>query len=114
MKVLLRLTELHLSAQNSVILMDEIENSLGPNCLPALVDLFLVERRDLQFILTSHHPYVLNNIDHSHWKILTRDGSVVTAHDASEFHIGESYQKAYIELINHPAYETGRMEVGQG
>lgn len=99
LKTLIYLTEIYTSPDNSVILIDEFENSLGVNCMDSVTDLIL-EREDLQFILTSHHPYVINNIGPAYWKIVTRQGGLVTVKNAEDFHISKSRQKAFIDLIN--------------
>ncbi len=55
----------------------------GVNCMPDVVR-FLNTRPDLQFILTSHHPYVINNLPIATWKLVRRRGSIVSvtpAHD---------------------------------
>ncbi|MEH2403470.1 AAA family ATPase [Nostoc sp.] len=76
LKTLMHISELYLSAEGTVILLDEFENSLGVNCIDILSDL-LFDNRKLQFIITSHHPYIINKIGMEHWKIVTRRGGVV-------------------------------------
>lgn len=98
-KTLMYISELYLSPDDCVILIDEFENSLGVNCLDNVTDLILSNRKS-QFIITSHHPYVINNISPAYWKIVTRQGSLVTVKDAKDFHIPDSRQKAFIDLIN--------------
>ncbi|MDL5054282.1 AAA family ATPase [Oscillatoria laete-virens NRMC-F 0139] len=98
-KTLMYISELYLSPDDCVILIDEFENSLGINCLDNVTDLILSNRKS-QFIITSHHPYVINNISPAYWKIVTRKGSLVTVKDAKDFHIPDSRQKAFIDLIN--------------
>lgn len=62
-----------LSAPNgSVIVIDEFENSLGINCMPQLTDFILDKSLELQFILTSHHPYIINNIPWKTWQLVSR------------------------------------------
>jgi ATPase subunit of ABC transporter with duplicated ATPase domains len=100
LKTLLHLSELYFSLPGSVILIDEFENSLGVNCLDAVTEDINDSPNQLQFIITSHHPYVINNIRPSHWKIVTRQGGNVTVKSAEDFHIAKSRQKAYIDLIN--------------
>ncbi len=100
------ISQLYLLPEGSVILIDEIENSLGVNCIDILTDL-LAEHRKLQFVITSHHPYIINNIGIEHWKIVTRKGGIVTATDASEFNLGKSRHDAFIQLINLEAYSEG-------
>lgn len=98
-KTLIYISKLYLSPDNCVILIDEFENSLGVNCLDSVTDLIL-DNQESQFIVTSHHPYVINNISPAYWKIVTRQGSSVTVKNSKDFHISESRQKAFIDLIN--------------
>lgn len=98
-KALMYISELYLSPDNCTILIDEFENSLGINCLDSVTELIL-NNRNLQFIITSHHPYIINNFSPACWRIVTRKGDSVTVKDAQEFHISESRQKAFIDLIN--------------
>jgi predicted ATPase len=100
LKTFWHLVEIYLSPKDSVILIDEFENSLGVNCLDAVTEDINDSPNQLQFIITSHHPYVINNIRPSHWKIVTRQGGNVTVISAEDFHIAKSRQKAYIDLIN--------------
>ncbi|QSJ15640.1 ATP-binding protein [Nostoc sp. UHCC 0702] len=106
LRTLMHISELYLSAEGSVILIDEFENSLGINCIDVLSDL-LFDNRNLQFIITSHHPYIINKIDMEHWKIITRRGGVVTARDAKDFNLGKSRHQAFMQLINLDAYKEG-------
>ncbi|QGZ88420.1 AAA family ATPase [Microcystis aeruginosa] len=99
-KSLMFLATIELSAAGSVILIDEFENSLGVNCLDSLTEGLLVNYRDLQFIITSHHPYIINNISPAYWKIVTRKGGVIQVNNAVDFHISKTRQKAFIDLIN--------------
>jgi ABC-type dipeptide/oligopeptide/nickel transport system ATPase component len=99
LKTLMYISELSLSKQGAVILIDEFENSLGVNCIDSVTDL-IVENQDLQFFITSHHPYIINNINPGFWKIVTRTGGIVTVKNAEDFHISSSRQKAFIDLIN--------------
>ncbi len=62
LKSLLHISELYLLSEGSVILIDEFENSLGVNCIDFLTDDLIHENSKIQFIATSHHPYVINNI----------------------------------------------------
>ena len=98
-KTLMYISYLYLSPNYSVILIDEFENSLGINCIDSVTDLIL-NHSNSQFIVTSHHPYIINNISPSNWKIVTRKGSVVTVKNAKDYHIPDSRQKAFIDLIN--------------
>lgn len=105
-RTLMHISELYLCADGSVILIDEFENSLGVNCIDVLTEL-LLENRNLQFIITSHHPYIINKISMEYWKIVTRQGGVVTARDAKDFNLGKSRHQAFMQLINLEEYAEG-------
>jgi ABC-type lipoprotein export system ATPase subunit len=106
-RTLMLITELYLCADNSVILIDEFENSLGINCIDELTLSILDSDRNLQFIITSHHPYIINKIDCHYWKLVTRKGSVVKAEDATLYGIGRSKHEAFTQLLNLDEYIEG-------
>ena len=106
LKTLIYISELYLAPEGTVILIDEFENSLGVNCIDVVTDL-LLENKSLQFILTSHHPYIINNIGMEYWKIVTRRGGVVTVRDAKDFNLGKSRHQAFLQLINLEEYSEG-------
>ena len=106
LKTLVHISELYLSPEGTVILIDEFENSLGINCIDLVTDL-IMENRNIQFILTSHHPYIINNIGMEHWKIVTRKGGVVTVKDAKDLNLGKSRHQAFTQLINLEEYNEG-------
>ena len=89
LKTLGFIANMYLCADGSVILIDEFENSLGVNCIDIVND-FLLQERNLQYVITSHHPYIINNVPMDAWKIVTRAGSVVRVRNAEEFRIGNS------------------------
>ncbi|WP_130472547.1 AAA family ATPase [Candidatus Magnetaquicoccus inordinatus] len=101
--------ELYLAPKGSIFLIDEFENNLGVNCLSQVADLVRMRAGEIQFILTSHHPYVINNIPWTDWKVVTRSGGVITATDATE--IPELQSKSALErfrlLINSDVYQEG-------
>lgn len=107
LRTYLQIAELYLSPRGTVFLIDEFENSLGINCLDEVTDAILGQDRDYQFIMTSHHPYIINNIDLKHWRIVTRDGGIVSTHRASDFNLGHSKHEAFTQLINLDAYVEG-------
>ncbi len=106
LKTLILISELYLSPEGTIILIDEFENSLGINCIDIVTDL-LAENRNIQFILTSHHPYIINNISMEYWKIVTRKGGVVTVTDAKDLNLGKSRHQAFTQLINLEEYNEG-------
>jgi ABC-type dipeptide/oligopeptide/nickel transport system ATPase component len=105
-KTLMYISEIYLYPEGTVILIDEFENSLGVNCIDIVTDL-LMEKRNLQFIITSHHPYIINKIGMEYWKIVTRKGGVVTVKDAKSFNLGKSRHQAFTQLINLEEYTEG-------
>ena len=69
------LIHLSFAPRGTVVLIDELESSLGINCLPAATGFLLRRAPDLQLVLTSHHPYIIEKIPTSYWKIVTRKGT---------------------------------------
>lgn len=106
-RTLMHIAELHLCADNTVILIDEFENSLGVNCIEQISSSIVDSERNLQFIITSHHPYIINNLGLPHWKIVTRNANVVRADDAEKFNLGKSKHEAFTQLISLDDYREG-------
>lgn len=105
-KSLMFISNMYLRPEGTTILIDEFENGLGLNCMNILDELML-KKRNLQYIITSHHPYIINSIPMNHWKIVTRKGSVVTVRDAREFNLGSSKHKAFMQLMELEAFIRG-------
>ncbi len=105
LRTLVHLFEIALAAPGTVIIVDEFENSMGVNCLPQMTDHFL-RHSDLQFILTSHHPYVINNVPWRYWKLVTREGSEVTVKDATSIPALDSASslEKFTQLLNLEEY----------
>ncbi|MOA29450.1 hypothetical protein D3C78_1504630 [compost metagenome] len=61
----------------------------------------------MQFILTSHHPYIINNIPLDNWKIVSRKAGVVDNYSAEHFNLQESNHEAFTKLINLSVYFDG-------
>jgi predicted ATPase len=107
LKTLTHIVEIYLLEEGSILLLDEFENSLGVNCIDVVSEL-LNDRKDIQFIITSHHPYIINKIPMQYWKIITRKGSIVTATDATDYEeLSGSRHKVFTQLINLPDYTEG-------
>jgi predicted ATPase len=83
-RTLICLIEVISAPKESVILIDEFENSLGINCMAELTDFLLDKSPDVQFILTSHHPYIINNIPWKTWQIVSKSGNKVRVKKASD------------------------------
>lgn len=104
---LIHISEIYLCSEGSVFLIDEFENSLGINCINELTSDILSSKRQIQFVLTSHHPYIINNIDHSNWKVVTRSKGVVSTHNSEKYNIGKSKHDAFMQLVQLDQYQTG-------
>lgn len=105
LKTIYYIVELFTMSQDSLVLIDEFENGLGVNCIDLLSELMLGERKDLQFIITSHHPKIINAIDKDRWKIIDRDVATVKNSGSAAYGIGNSQHDAYFNLINRWEYE---------
>lgn len=105
LKTIYYIVELVTMSQDSLVLIDEFENGLGVNCIDVLADLLLDERRDLEFIITSHHPKIINQISSVKWKIIERNVSTVTNLTAEEYGITHSKHDAYFNLLNRWEFE---------
>ncbi|AFZ57952.1 AAA family ATPase [Anabaena cylindrica FACHB-243] len=98
LRTLIHISEIYLSNPGTVILIDEFENGLGINCIDILTDDLIHENKTLQFIATSHHPYIINNIPYEYWKIVTRKGGHISIRNASDYNLGKSKQEAFLQL----------------
>lgn len=107
-RTLVQVITLVLADDGDVILIDEFENGLGVNCINQLADLILEPDADIQVVMTSHHPYIINAIPFNKWKVVTREASCVKVHTAAELNIGlRSKHDAFMQLIQTSAYKTG-------
>lgn len=101
-RTLMYIIEIMTAPKGSVILIDEFENSLGINCMSEVTDFILDHADGLQFIITSHHPYIINNIPWQDWQIVSRKGSHIKtqkATDISALNTASSLDK-FTQLIN--------------
>ena len=105
LKTIYYIVELITMSKNSLVLIDEFENGLGVNCIDVLAELLLGERRDLQFVITSHHPKIINQISNKTLKIIERDIATVKNFTAEEYGIMHSQHDAYFNLINRWEFE---------
>lgn len=108
-RTLLQITAIVMANDGDVIMIDEFENGLGVNCINELADLIMEPEADIQVVMTSHHPYIINAIPVKNWKILTRNGCDVHVHTAEQLRIGEhSKHEAFMQLLQTPEYRTGQ------
>ena len=109
LRTLSQITFLVLAQDGDVILIDEFENGLGVNCINHLAEQILTQEKDIQLIITSHHPYIINSIPFKKWKVVTRDCSNVRILTPDQLKIGEfSKHDAFMQLIQTNAYRTGK------
>lgn len=108
-RTLSQITIMVLAQDGDVILIDEFENGLGVNCIDKLAQQIIDPERTIQTIITSHHPYIINNIPFVRWKIVTRENSQVNVLSASDLKIGEhSKHDAFMQLIQTAEFKTGK------
>lgn len=105
LKTIHHIINLYTLPKGSVVLIDEFENGLGVNCIDVLSELLINERDDLQFIITSHHPKIINGINKEDWKIIEREGSVIKNYTYEQYGIGHSQHDAYFNLLSKWEYE---------
>ena len=101
-RTLIFLVEVITAPEESVILIDEFENSLGINCMAELTDFILDKSPNVQFILTSHHPYIINNIPWDTWQIVSKFGNKVRVRKSlniPELNTASSLDK-FTQLVN--------------
>lgn len=87
-------------SNDNVVLVDEYENSLGVNCLDEVLKYLYLLRDDLQFIITSHHPYIINNLDWRCCKIVQRTENIINTQKADKIFKFANQHDYFIELIN--------------
>ncbi len=110
-RTLLQLSELYICADGTIFLIDEFENSLGINCINEITNDILSSNRQLQFILTSHHPYIIDAIRFENWKLVTRNAGIIKTHDIAKFNIGKSKHSAFMQLLQLDEYQTGQEQI---
>lgn len=101
-KTMMILAELYFGNNKSPIVIDEIENSLGVNCLSDVLS--EMEGAENQIILTSHHPKVINMIPAKFWSIVSRKGNVIFTKKAESIIGSTSSHDKFIQLINSKLY----------
>ena len=107
MRTLFHIARMFLSPDGTLVLIDEFENSMGVNCIDFVTKEVVHESDRIQFIITSHHPYIINSIDTRQWMIVCRDGSTVTTHRTTDLGLERSAHESFIKLINLPQFQEG-------
>lgn len=105
-KVLLIMVDLITLPDDSIYIVDEYENSLGINAIDFLPNFLIEANSTAQFIITTHHPYLINNMPVKSWRIFSRRGAKVSIRIGEELEekFGKSKQKVFTQLINDPLY----------
>jgi AAA15 family ATPase/GTPase len=104
------LSELFLIPKECVVLIDEFENSLGINCISDVTNLILDDENDTQFILTSHHPYIINNLPWETWQLVSRKGNTIYVNhstDIPDLNTGSNLDK-FTQLINYWEFQSAQ------
>lgn len=109
-KIILILVDLEIIPDGFVYLLDEYENSLGTNVmdfLPDYLDTILSEKQ-IQLLVTTHHPYLINKVDTIDWYIFNRKGRHVSIQYGEENieRFGRSKQERFTQLINSDIYNN--------
>lgn len=110
LKVLLVLCDIFiLPDEGCVYLIDEFENSLGINAINFFPPIYYDSAANNQFIITSHHPYIISRIPVKDWIVLHRRGGNVEVQQGIELEgkYGKSRQEAFVQLTNDPFYIEG-------
>lgn len=108
-KVLLIMTDVCVMPEGGVYLIDEYENSLGLSAINFFPDFVNGMEKKMQFIVTSHHPYLINQFPPSQWYVVHREGVHVQVRqgEANAAKYGKSKQDVFTQLINDPFYRRG-------
>jgi hypothetical protein len=108
-KLFLLILDTYLLRDIGILFIDEYENSLGINAINFLPDLINSISDNCQFIITSHHPYIINTIPIEAWKVFHRKGTNVTITPGKDLKekYSKSKQEYFIQLINDPLYKGG-------
>jgi energy-coupling factor transporter ATP-binding protein EcfA2 len=108
-KVLLIATEILLLPVGGAYLIDEYENSLGVNAIDFLPAILADHADKRQFIITTHHPYLINTMPVTTWRVFHRRGSNVVVRSGAGYaeRFSKSKQAKFTQLINDPFYAEG-------
>lgn len=98
-RCLILIAELHLCQDKSVLLIDDFESELDVNSIDELTKDICTSKREIQFIMTSRHPYIISRIPYQAWQLVTRQEGKIDAKNTSEYKIYDSRQNAFRHLI---------------
>ena len=99
---LMLLSYLILSPPSTVLLIDELENGLGFNCLADIIS--EIKSVNFQCIISTHHPKVISDMATEHWKVVNRKGNRVIVNPATAVLQSTSHHDHFIQLLNSASY----------
>ncbi|MGL6074446.1 MAG: AAA family ATPase [Fimbriiglobus sp.] len=106
-KTLEMLLRIKLNHEDIMLLIDEIEAGLGANCLNAIVG-EIQDDRNKQYIITSHHHYVLNHFPLASLRVMAREGVEARFYNSDDLKLGKSRHEAYTLLLNNDTFLEGK------
>ncbi|WP_445945777.1 AAA family ATPase [Shewanella sp.] len=106
-KSMMILADLVLSNKNEVIIIDEIENSLGVNCLPDIIS--EMKSSEMQCIFSTHHPRIISDIPAKNWQIVSRKSGEITSCKSEDLIKSNSKHDKFIQLMNNEIYLNGNV-----
>jgi hypothetical protein len=108
-KVLLIITDVMTAPPQLLYLIDEYENSLGINAIDFLPGFLNECGLGRQYIVTSHHPHLINAIPVSSWYVFHREGTEISVRNGEELEerYGRSRQARFTQLLNDPYFYEG-------
>lgn len=109
LKVLLIITDVLCSPSDIIYMIDEYENSLGANAIDFLPSFILEYGEGKQFMLTTHHPILINEIPIEDWFVFHREGSTISVTKGEQLvdKYSRSKQQKFTQLINDPLFNGG-------
>jgi hypothetical protein len=95
--------DVNFAPPGSVLVIDDLEADLGVDVLPAVVA-HLRSRTDCQILATSRHPYIIDDVPITAWKLVRRRGSeardiCIQAITSLPGHDTEPRHRAFRELL---------------
>jgi energy-coupling factor transporter ATP-binding protein EcfA2 len=109
LRTLIHICQIELSKKGSIFLIDEFENGLGINCISEITSMINESVNEYQFILTSHHPYIINNMPVSSWQLVFRENGKLKVSSALKEGIidPKSNHDYFTQLIQNDRFLTG-------
>ncbi len=103
-RVLEYIVDIATAVNNQVLLIDGIEDGLGADCIGRVWDLIRKRSANVQFVITSHHFHVINNLDYRGIRILQRDNNIIKIHSGKDFKLDKARLNNYDVIFNKLLY----------